>query len=177
MTKIRHQLLNYQISPKTETLIIGTFNPDAEKNTANFFYGRPHNFLWTLIPAAFGEASLKNKSKAEKLVFIEKYTIDFIDLISEVDVDEVTNYDDIYLDNKVTEWRDVIAEMENLPNLKKVGLTRKSFGSIPNLKRRIDNIKTYCEQHGIQFQFLKTPSRLCNQAKQQEWTDFFTDRN
>lgn len=101
MTKIRHRFINHTINPKTETLIIGTFNPDTEGNSAEFFYGRQRNFLWTLLSTAFNETSLKGQSKEEKLKFIEKYRIDFIDLISEVEVSEVANYKDGYLDNKV----------------------------------------------------------------------------
>ncbi|MET6999445.1 hypothetical protein [Chitinophaga defluvii] len=177
MTKIRHRFLNHTINPKTETLVIGTFNPDTEENKADFFYGRQRNFLWTLIPTAFNESSLKTKPKDEKLKFIEKYRIDFIDLISEVEVDEVANYDDGYLDNKVTEWINVISKINKLPNLKRVCLTRKSFGDIPNMKSRIDEIKNYCNERKISFQFLTTPARFYGQAKQTEWTNFFRNDN
>jgi G:T/U-mismatch repair DNA glycosylase len=175
MTKIRHRFINHKINPKIETLVVGTFNPDTEENNADFFYGRPRNFLWVLIPATFNETSLKGKSKEEKLKFIEKYRIDFIDLISEVEVEEVANYSDGYLDNKVIEWRNVISEIGKLPNLKRVCLTRKSFGDIRNIKIRIDEIKSYCEDLKISFQFLPTPARFYGQAKQTEWTNFFSN--
>ena len=177
MTKIRHRFLHHNIDPKTETLVIGTFNPDTEENIADFFYGRQRNFLWTLIPAAFNETSLKGSTRNEKLEFIEKYRIDFIDLISEVEVEEVTNYDDAYLDSKVTEWRDVISEIDKLTNLKRVCLTRKSFGDIPNMKTKIDEIKSHCEKKKIPFQLLATHARFYGQAKQTEWTNFFNNDN
>ncbi len=177
MTKIRHRFINHTINPKTETLIIGTFNPDTEGNSAEFFYGRQRNFLWTLLSTAFNETSLKGQSKEEKLKFIEKYRIDFIDLISEVEVGEVANYKDGYLDNKVTEWRNVISEIAKLSHLKRVCLTRKSFGNIPNMKKRIDEIKSYCEERKIPFKFLTTPARFYGRAKQAEWTNFFSNGN
>lgn len=177
MTKIRHRFLTHEINPKTETLIIGTFNPDTKENIADFFYGRQRNYLWKLIPTAFGELSLKDKVKDEKLKFIEKHKLDFIDLISEVEVDEVANYDDSYLDNRVTKWRNVISEIEKLPNLKKVCLTRKSFGDTPNMKTKIDEIKSHCENKKIPFQFLATPARFYNQIKQTEWSNFFSNDN
>ncbi len=177
MTKIRHRFINHNIDPKTETLVIGTFNPDTEENIADFFYGRQRNFLWTLIPTAFNEPSLKGQPRNEKLKFIEKYRIDFIDLISEVEVEEVANYDDGYLDSKVSEWRDVISEIGKLSNLKRVCLTRKSFGDIPNMKTRIDEIKSYCEEKKIPFQLLTTPARFYGQSKQTEWTKFFSNDN
>lgn len=175
MTKIKHRFINHKINTKTEILIIGTFNPDTEENIADFFYGRPRNFLWTLIPTAFNETSLKGKPKNEKLKFIEKYMIDFIDLIAEVEVEEVANYDDGYLDSRVSKWRDVVSEIAKLTNLKRVCLTRKSFGDIPNMKAKIDKIKSYCETKNIPFQFLTTPARFYGQAKQAEWTNFFND--
>lgn len=173
MAKIRHRFINHTINPNTEILVVGTFNPDTKENVADFFYGRQRNFLWTLIPTAFNEMSLKGQSKEEKLKFIEKNRIDFIDLISEVEVDEVANYKDSYLDGRVAKWKDVISEITKLPNLRRVCLTRKSFGNIPNMKSRIDEIKDYCEEIRLSFQFLTTPARFYGQAKQTEWTNFF----
>jgi len=37
---IKHKFLDHEIDPATETLIIGTFNPLADGNTAEFFYSR-----------------------------------------------------------------------------------------------------------------------------------------
>ncbi len=37
MTTIEHKFLSHQINPETETLIIGTFNPQANQNIAEFF--------------------------------------------------------------------------------------------------------------------------------------------
>lgn len=177
MTKIRHRFIDHKVNPRTETLIIGTFNPDTVENIADFFYGRQRNFLWTLIPTAFGEISLKGKPKKEKLQFIERFKIDFIDLISEVEVEEVSNYDDAYLDNKVTKWKNVITEIEKLPHIKKVCLTRKSVADIPNMKMKIEEIKRFCEKNNITFQYLTTPARFYRSDKQAEWSGFFNQGN
>jgi len=72
MKRIKHRFINHTINPKTEILIIGTFNPDTEENIADFFYGRSRNFLWTLLATAYNEASLKGQPRDEKLKFIEK---------------------------------------------------------------------------------------------------------
>ena len=87
MAILQHKFLSHQINPLTETLIIGTFNPMGSENKAEFFYGRGHNFLWRLLPNAFNEPDLKRKPIEEKLAFIKKFKIDFIDLIAEVDVE------------------------------------------------------------------------------------------
>lgn len=65
MNLIKHRFEHHSLNPQTEILVIGTFNPETPQNTADFFYGRQRNFLWTLIPVAFGDTSLKGKSKEE----------------------------------------------------------------------------------------------------------------
>ncbi len=175
MTIISHKFLDHQIDPETEVLIIGTFNPKTDENQAEFFYGRSRNFLWKLLPATFLEESLKNKSKQEKIDFIQKNKIDFIDLISSVEVDEVSNYDDKYLDKKVSEWRDVISEIEKLRNIKRVCFTRKSFSDIPNMKSKIEAVCKFCEERKIGFRYLTTPARFYRADKQTEWSKFFNN--
>lgn len=171
--------MEYTINPETETLVLGTFNPETEANISDFFYGRHRNHLWTLIPSAFGEASLKGKSKAEKITFIEKYKIDFMDLIIAVDVDEdqVANYNDSYINKRVSEWKDVISVIKTLPKLKRICLTRKSFGDIPNIKYRINKIKDFCDTCQISFHFLTTPARAYRADKQEEWSNYFNTKN
>jgi G:T/U-mismatch repair DNA glycosylase len=177
MTTIKHKFRDHKINPLTEILVVGTFNPETVENIAEFFYSRQRNYLWKLIPTAFAEDSLKDKSKEEKLEFIAKYKIDFVDLISVVDVNEVSNYADNYLDNKVLEWKEIIPEIRNLPNIKQVCLTRKSFNDIPNIKIRIDEIKKYCDEFEIVFKSLITPARFYSANKQEEWTIFFNSDN
>jgi G:T/U-mismatch repair DNA glycosylase len=166
---ILHLTRTHQISIHTEILLLGTFNPDTPGNTADFFYGRPRNFMWTLLPGAFGEPSLKNAPISVKRDFMQRYKIDFIDLIAEVEVEEATNYEDQYLDNKVIKWRDVLAELARLPHLKQVCFTRKSFSGIPKMKSRVEGIQYYCAQKGIGFHLLSTPSRFFSSQKETEW--------
>ena len=174
MVTIKHKFLDHLINPKTEILIIGTFNQNTEGNKADFFYGRVRNHLWILLPQAYNEKGLKGAAMQEKLDFIEKHRIDFIDLIAQVNVEESQedNVKDHYIDHRVTEWRDVISEIKRLPNLKKVGLTRKSFADVPNIKVKVMEIQDYCQKEEIPFQILSTPARFYNLNKQAEWTDF-----
>lgn len=172
MTIVKHRFQKHEINPETETLIIGTFNPDTSENVADFFYGRQRNFLWTLVPKAFGDESLKGKTRQEKISYVKKRKIDFIDLVGEVDVDETSNYNDGYLDSRVTTWRNVIAEIEQLKKLNKVCFSRKSFSGIPKMKERIESIRLHCERLGIQFKYLTTPARFYRADKQDEWTKF-----
>lgn len=174
IVKIRHRFLDHPINPETETLILGTFNPETADNDAKFFYGRNRNYLWQLLPSAFGETNLKKASKNEKLEFIRKYKIDLIDLIEEIEIDagQEANYDDGYIDSMVSKWRNIIALIDSLPNLKRVCFTRKTFSDIPNMKKQIDAIRQYCENKKIVFKALITPSRFYRDDKQTEWTNF-----
>ena len=71
--------------------------------------------------------------------------------------------------------RDIISEIQKLRNLKRICLTRRTFGGIPNMKMKIDEIKSYCLEKQIPFLLLTTPSRFYNQSKQTEWTAFFNN--
>lgn len=179
MVTIQHKFLSHKINPHTETLIIGTFNPFSSNNKAEFFYGRERNFLWRLLPKAFGDNDLKAHSIQEKIDFIKKRKIDFIDLISEINVaeGEENNYDDSYIDDKVISWRNIKLEIDKLSNLKKVCFTRKTFSGIPKMKIKIEEIQTYCESKNIRFQFLITPARNYTSRKQIIWTNFFGNDN
>ena len=174
MIIIQHRFLDHIIDPETETLIIGTFNPETADNKAEFFYGRSRNYLWRLLPTAFGETDLKGASKQEKLIFIKKYKIDLVDLIEEIQVEEgqEANYYDGYIDNKVTRFKNIIGIIDSLENLKRVCFTRKSFSDIPNMKKQLDAIQKHCVNKGISFITLTTPARFYRDDKQTEWTNF-----
>jgi G:T/U-mismatch repair DNA glycosylase len=179
MKTINHRFVNRKIDKPTKILIIGTFNPESKTNLADFFYGRSHNYLWRIMPFAFGSPDLKGKPKELKIEFIKHHRIDFIDLISSVEIDdaEEKNYRDAYLDEKQIQWRDVITEIRHLKDLQKVCFTRKSFSDIPNMKIRINEIEDYCQKNGIHFQYLSTPARYYNEEKQKEWTKFLMNDN
>lgn len=173
MTVIKHRFLNHSINPKTETLIIGTFNPETPDNKADFFYGRGKNYLWQLLPQSFGLNSLKKETVSNKLKFISEYKIDFIDLIEQVEAENLKGYYDGDLDKSSPVWRNIIGEISKLNNINKVCFTRKSFSDIPNMKKQIDLIQEYCDLHGIIFTCLITPARFYSNEKQKEWQEFF----
>jgi len=179
MSLVCHRFLDHKINPETETLIIGTFNPETEGNPAEFFYGRSRNYLWRLLPSAFQETDLKNGDKHEKLTFIERRRIDFIDLISKIEVEEghESNFYDGYIDGRVNEWRNIIVEIDQLQNIKRVCFTRKTFSDIPNMKIKIGEIEEHCRNKGIYFKSITTPARFYREDKQTEWTNFLLDDN
>jgi G:T/U-mismatch repair DNA glycosylase len=173
--KIKHKFINHKIDINTTILIVGTFNPDVIGNDAEFFYGRKRNFLWTLLPKVFNESSLKDCDNKAKLCFMKKHKIDFADLILEIDVEsgEENNYSDDYIDGRVIKWKNIIEDIFKKHRIQKVYFTRKTFSNIPNIKKRIFEIKEYCNNHNIKFNFLVTPARLENKAKLDEWKKAF----
>lgn len=179
MSIVSHRFLTHEINPDSETLIIGTFNPDTKDNQAEFFYGRTRNYLWRLLPTVYKEQDLKNEEKQVKLAFIEKRRIDFIDIITKIEVEEgkEANYDDGYIDGRVKEWRNIISEIDRLKNIKRVCFTRKTFSDIPNMKRQIEEIEGHCIKNGIYFKSMTTPARFYSEDKQKEWTNFLLDDN
>ncbi|MEI7724495.1 MAG: hypothetical protein WCK09_05280 [Bacteroidota bacterium] len=179
MATLKHRFLDHKINSETETLIIGTFNPETEGNDAEIFYGRSRNFLWRLLPTAFIEKDLKQADKLEKLAFIKRKKIDFIDLILQIEVDngQEKNYLDSYIDSRVIEWRDIILEIKNLKALKRVCFTRKTFSGIPSMQKRVEAVQEYCDKNDIIFQAMTTPARYYSEDKQTEWTNFLQNDN
>lgn len=168
---IGHRCADHKVDPSTETLIVGTFNPDTPENTADFFYGRPRNAMWTILAQSQNVDDLKGKSKEDKIAFMHKYHIDFIDLISEVDL-APSNYQDRLLDRQATiKWNDVIGTIAKLKSLKRICISRKSFTDIPNIKKRVDEIAAFTLKKPFYFQCLHTPARAYKRAFP-EWIDF-----
>lgn len=175
MITIKHRFLSLTINPETEILIIGTFNPETKINKADFFYGRGRNYLWRLLSEVFKINDLKKKSKEEKIDFLRERKIDFIDIISEVQIEEEENYSDAGIDNNVSEWRDIINEIKKLQKIKRVCFTRRTFSDIPNIQKRITEIEEYCNKNKIYFKCLTTPARPPGYfpGTRTEWCDFF----
>ncbi len=175
MKVIYHKFRNHKIQNDTKILIIGTFNPDVRENDAEFFYGRSRNYLWKLLPLCFGYDDLKREPTKGKLRFINKMKIDFVDLIESVRIEDGQegNYDDKYIDNHVTGWKDIITLIKDHSSIKKVVFTRRTFIGIQQIKTRIFEIKDFCDSNGIQFTFLVTPARFYSSKKLSEWISCF----
>lgn len=172
--KVKHGFLDHKINPDAETIIIGTFNPGCLCNI-DFFYSGPRNRLWRLLPQAFGEADLKKASRNEKLEFNRRSCIDFIDIISEVEVDakEKCNRDDRYLDARVTQWREVISELGDLRSVKRLCFTRKSFDKhVREIEKRVLQLKEY---FGSRFRLMSSPTRIPNPNEQSIWAEFLNE--
>lgn len=177
MPLLSHKFRDHIIDPKTEILIIGTFNPEIPEGP-DFFYGRPRNFLWQLLPQAFGLPSLKYAGLQAKQDFMREYRVDFADLIGSVNVEagQEQNVADVYIDSRVQSWKRIKPIMDHLPDLSAVFFTRKTFGGIPNIRREIFEIKEYVRDRRLYFACLETPARNPAAAKQQFWVRKLIDR-
>lgn len=177
MPIVQHKFNNHQVSIYTEILILGTFNPNIPAGP-DFFYGRPRNYLWQLLPACWGLPSLKGANLAAKHLFMNTHKIDFADTIASVNVpvDEEDNVNDIFIDNKVHEWKNIVQLIDSLPKLKAVYFTRTTFGGIPNIRTQIRFIRSHCIQKKIRFCLLLTPSRFTDEAKQLQWNNTIIDQ-
>ena len=156
-------------------LIIGTFNPDVACNDAEFFYGRAKNFFWRLLPEVFGKESLKGNVQKQK-EFLKEHDIELSDLILSVEMskEDVCSYGDYKLTNVITYNTHNIISSLSKGTTKEVYFTRKSFDkSVKNIRGEIYKIKEFCEQNGIKFRFLPTPSRFYSQKKLEEWKSVF----
>lgn len=168
----KHKFHAHQVHPQTRILIIGTFEAD-QTHAGDFFYGRQRSFLWHLLPICYGLPSLKEASLTQKQQFIQRYHIDFADVIEslEIEEDEDLLMEDEFIDQHIHAYKDVIGLINTLPQLEAVYFTRKTFNGIPNTKKGVSAIADYCKEKGIRFCKLDTPARHFSDEKQQQWKD------
>lgn len=170
MVYVTHKFRNHRVSPRTEILIVGTFNPDIPTGPS-FFYGRGRNYLWQLLPGCWGLPSLKLADLSSKLEFMTKFRIDFVDLIGSVCVpqDQIDNVDDDFIDSRVYQWKVILETLPKLKLLKAVYFTRKTLGKVPSIHKRVLMIQQYCKRKNIRFCLLHSPARSGSSLKQQMW--------
>ncbi|HEY0899003.1 MAG TPA: hypothetical protein VGD90_06695 [Sphingobacteriaceae bacterium] len=172
MPVIENKFSEYQVSPDTEILILGTFNPDTE-DAPDFFFGRSRNYLWHMLPKCFGSGPLKDAGLKKKQEFMASVKIDFADLIGAVELPEgvETHLDEDLYDSHVSRWNDIQGLIDSLPKLKAVYFTRKTFNGIPNMRAQMTAIARHCQSKGIRICKLDTPARHFSDEKQQQWID------
>lgn len=162
----------HQVQPDTEILLLGTFTHD-HPHSGDFFFGRPRNFLWHLLPVCFKHIPLKDAPLKAKQEFMAKHHIDFTDVISvlEVPFSDDENMEDDFIDSHAHTFTDLIALVDSLPKLKAVYFTRKTFNGIPNIKAAVNKLAVHCQHKQIRMCKLDTPARHFSDEKQQQWID------
>lgn len=172
MVVINNKFNSYKPAQQTEILLLGTFTHD-HAHSGDFFFGRPRNFLWHLLPLCFKQQSLKEASLQQKQAFMSKYKIDFADVIRSLEVEwgeeEIT--EDDFIDSHAQEYNNLIGLVDSLPNLKAVYFTRKTFNGIPGIKTKMNELAQHCMAKNIRFCKLDTPARHFSDEKQKQWID------
>lgn len=171
---IGHRCFDHVIHPDTETLIVGTFNPATDSNYADFFYGRPQNHLWSILGSIYGKSDIKECTKTEKIAFAHANRFDFVDLIAEIDV-EPPDYKDDHLERIAKagqlRWRDLSRDVDALPHLKCLAVSRKHFNTVPTIGAQVDQLRVHLSKRPVRFRCLHSPTRAPRRALA-EWTDF-----
>ncbi len=172
MCQLNNKFTNHIVQPDTEILLLGTFTHD-HAHSGDFFFGRPRNFLWHLLPVCFKHIPLKDAPLKAKQAFMAKYHIDFADVISvlEVPLADDENMEDDFIDSHAHTFTDLITLVDSLPKLKAVYFTRKTFNGIPNIKAAVNKLALHCQNKQIRMCKLDTPARHFSEEKQQQWVD------
>lgn len=96
--KFIQELIDFENNPpegKFHMLVVGTFNADIPGNDAEWFYGRPENEFWCLLPRMMGVTTLHpidRDEPIEKLVnmwkqFCADSRIIIVDMFKEVQIE------------------------------------------------------------------------------------------
>lgn len=169
---IKHKFGGAYLPTNPKILFLGTFNPKASGNNANFFYSRPRNYFWQLLPIVLKKQSLKNALPIVKKKFLNHNHIALMDLIYQINVpsSQSTNYADAYIDKYVSKWncKKLIYVINKYP-IKHIFFTRKTFTGIPNMKKKINQLEKLFNRKKIIFSKLPTPARYAGIKKQEEW--------
>lgn len=117
----------------------------------------------------------------EKQAFARSRRIGFIDIIKSIDREKFLSrcphgirFGDALMKDIVTEWEDVRAEIDRLPNLKRIGFSRKTFNDVKFLLSKVASIREYACKKQVHFECLLTPARGCSPKKIRMWTAFLS---
>lgn len=170
MPILTNKFAKHAPSLDTEILILGIFTFDVPQ-TGDYFFGKPRQFLWHMLPGCYNLPSLQQAATQQKIQFAQKHKIDFLDLIETVewDADEDNLPDEDELAAAVLTYTKVDYWIQHLPKLKAVYFTRKTFNGLPNLKTHVQNLNGLAAAKGIRFCKLDTPARHFSKEKQQQW--------
>jgi G:T/U-mismatch repair DNA glycosylase len=149
-------------------LIIGTFNPAWEQlaNTATWFYGRPNNYFWDVLPRLYGNPPLRQAGAKAWRNFCKQHHIALTDVLYSIGDANASNAAHIqtlktYRDDAIAKhfhefvWVDVIAILKRHRHIQHVYFTRQASGF---WQPAWQTIAAYCQDHQITCHTLLTPS-------------------
>jgi hypothetical protein len=160
-------LLLENLDFEPNTLIVGTFNPCIEGNTAEWFYGRFDNNFWEVLPRLYGEASMRGASPYAWKDFCRRHKIAITDLISTIEdadtdnpqvIKQLKTYSDKTLAEAFKEHRSVpIVDLLKVnQSIQNVYLTRGISDTF--WKRLWKPVQAYAVANNLHENTLLTPS-------------------
>ncbi len=170
---------------KYHLLVVGTFNPARDNNPARWYYGRPENEFWCLLPRMMNQPSLhlvdRDESPDELANLWKKYCqhrrIVIIDIFKEVFV-ELPDYSDSHLQHLHPDQYTPFNFEQAFANAHFDGLLFTWKGQIPNrlttLKQQYIN---FFQQKGTHIMHMLTPSMAYSKSrtfKLNQWKEQYT---
>lgn len=153
-----------------DTLIIGTFNPEnawAPNNDAEYFYGRPRNYFWRILPRFAGEPSIHRLDVHSQIDFLQRKKIAVTDLLIEIEGADINNLEHIqlingFLDDDVNNFAPLrwntqrIIHYLTVNDVKAVYFTKLGGNGV--FEPQMVIIEDFCHENGISVKRLHTPS-------------------
>jgi len=183
--RVVHRFLQNMLADQHgDILIFGTFNPGiliGDDNVTDdcfitayphvgIFYGRDgHNHFWHLLPNVFNHPSLKRNNNVDvpsqqlnvlKQGFLNNNRVVLCDIIAEVQnitLENLKGFADANLEKGNIIPFDVIRKLQTT-NPRYVFTTFSRNNGTPQINSIYDQIANYCQQNGIYFHPLPSPS-------------------
>lgn len=161
-------------------LIVGTFNHVAENNTAQWFYGRPENEFWCLLPRMMGHTTLhqvdRDEQPAELANLWKQYCqankIVVVDIFKQVFI-ELPNYSDAHLQNLQPAQYTLFDFEQAFAHVRFDGLLFTWKGQTPNTLTTIkQQYINFFQPRGTHIMHMLTPSMAYAKSrhfKLQQW--------
>lgn len=177
-----HKFLNVdnELLPEwnSSTLVIGTFNPQnafCPNNIAEFFYQRPRNYFWRVLPLIAGEDSIENNDTEAQLNFLHKHEIGITDILVSINDADANNEEHINListvkDDDIELFDDLIWNTNNIiryiteNNCSHIYFTRLGKPSanveVNSFEHQMRIIEDYCNRNNIYTNRLHSPTGM-----------------
>lgn len=165
--KFKKYLTLEKLDFEPKILIIGTFNPEIEGNTAKWFYGRFDNNFWDVLPRIYKKNSMRCSTPNDWKLFCKENQIAITDLITSIEDADLN--DEIhraklrtYSDKSIAEgfhnhrFTDVVSLLVKNPTINQVYLTRGIGETF--WKKAWRPVRNYALGNNLQLGNLITPS-------------------
>lgn len=152
-----------------KTLIIGTFNPiwDFPKASSDYFYSRTRNYFWSCLPYCYGDVTLRQAGRNQKIDYLKRNHIGLTDLIKCIHDADFNNKEHYCLiksmkDSDLAKFKDIEFNTMEIKNVINKGTVEQVFVTNRKCHKKLESefieIERFCVSNGISFERLLTPS-------------------